>query len=682
MVEMDRIQAVLSVLAAISAVLYPLYALLKKERSLAGVYLLLALGFTSFVEVCDLLALLHPERTAFWKKCTIFGESLLPATWFLFTSVYAREGGARSLAFRQRITLGISFLLVLIPAFAPVHAIFYSPDLSQEKMLFLGTWGFYFYLALLTFFITCLVNLEVTLVTASRASRWNIKYEVLGTGALLAALIFYYSQGLLYRTINMSLMPVRTLAILAAVLFIAYAQLRRREVVRIRVSRTLAYKSLVILGVGIYLVGLGLMGEGLKYFGASFQKSLVVALAFIIGLVFLTALFSETVKRKIKVFLYKNFYQNKYDYRLQWLQFTDRLSHFHTGEELYGGILSAYCETFGMGCGCLYLAEHETDKFVPTAGMELTEPMDRIFADQNSMIGFLRESKWVLNVEEGIPGKACEDIDFLRIRNFTFVIPLFAREMLEGFILLGRPLNRNESYNFEDYDLMKTLARQTCSAITNLRLSDQLVQAREMEAIGKISAFVIHDLKNLVYTLSLMTDNAKDYIADPEFQHDMLESLDNTIGKMRVLIDKLKYLPEKNVLQKEPTNLLEMAREAAAMVPVEILVTGEPVSACLDREEMQKVVLNLLINAVDAMGGEGPVTVAVGDDGRAYIRVTDSGTGIPADVMPSLFRPFTTTKKKGLGIGLYQCKQIVEAHDGKIEVDTEVGAGTTFTVRL
>ena len=678
--NVNLLQLILSFAAGVCAVSYPLYSLFRKEKTLAGFFLFLAFLSTAVLEFSDILSLLSDEPFL-WKRCSLIAEGFLPATWLSFTLLYARDEKLKSPSISQRVLVAFSLVPAALPLVFPVELFFYSPDLTLERMLFLGTWGFAYYLVLLVWLIISLINLEVTLTSASITSRWKIKFEIFGAGFLLAALIFYYSQGLLYRTINMNLIPVRTVALLVAVLLVAYAQLRRNEGARIQVARTLVYKSVVLVTVGVYLISLGLMGEGLRFFGEPFKRAMVVAIGFISGIVFLVALFSETVKRKINVFLYKNFYQNKYDYRLQWLQFTDRLSNFNSGEQLLSSIIAGYCETFGMGCGCLFLAEHENDRFSLAATLEM-EQIDRLFSGKDELILFLVERKWVVNLFEGLPGIDSGTVNFLRRKDMAFVIPLFAQDVLEGIIILGRPLNRNESYNFEDYDLMKTFARQTSWAITNLRLSDQLVQAREMEAIGKISAFVIHDLKNLVYTLSLVTDNAKDYIADPEFQHDMLESLDNTIGKMRVLIDKLKYLPEKNVLQKESTDLLGMAKEAAGLIPVEIQVTGEPVTVLLDREEMQKVVINLLINAVDAMGGEGPVTLEVGDDGRPFIRVRDRGAGIPTEFMPCLFRPFTTTKKKGLGIGLYQCKQIVEAHDGKIEVETELGSGTTFTVRI
>ncbi|KAF0221820.1 MAG: integral membrane sensor signal transduction histidine [Geobacteraceae bacterium] len=680
-VHIDGIQTTLSSAAILLAVVFSVYSLCRRDRSAITFILFAALSCTAALESFDLLAILYPERLLFWKKLALVAESCLPLAWLLFSLTYARQGELRSISLLQRIFLSLSLLFVVTALTFPIQSFYYSPDFNQERMLFLGDTGYVFYIATLVYLIVALINLEMTLANASHASRWKIKFEILGTGFLLSLLIFYYSQGLLYRTINMNLVPVRSVALLVAVVLTAYSQLRRGDGVKIYVSRNLFYKSVVMFAIGLYLIGLGLIGEGMKYFGESFQRSMVMAIAFVAGIGLLVGLLSETVKRKVKVFLYKNFYQNKYDYRNQWLQFTDRLSSSKTGGELLTSILSGYCETFGMGCGALFLNDNDRDGYYLAARLEI-EPATTFFNRNDSVIEYMIERKWVVNVCEGIPATGTKMGEFFRINAVSFVIPLFLNDVMDGFIMLGKPLNRDETYNFEDYDLMKTFARQASSAILNLHLSDQLAQAREMEAIGRVSSFVIHDLKNLVYTVSLIVDNARDYIAEPEFQQDMLESLSNTVAKMKTLISRLKTLPEKNALQKESADLLQLVTDTAALVKgAEIRVTGSPVIAEVDQDELQKVALNLLLNAVDATGGEGPVTVEVGGGDQAFIRVRDEGCGISDDFLRRhLFTPFKTTKKKGMGIGLYQCKQIVEAHGGKIEVLSEVGKGAVFTV--
>jgi putative PEP-CTERM system histidine kinase len=196
---------------------------------------------------------------------------------------------------------------------------------------------------------------------------------------------------------------------------------------------------------------------------------------------------------------------------------------------------------------------------------------------------------------------------------------------------------------------------------------------------------MIHDLKNHVHTLSLVLGNAKEHISDPEFQQDMLVSLKNTTARMKTLISRFKELPRKASLRPEPADLLQMASQVASGIAgQEIRISGLPVHARVDLEQFPKVLTNLMLNAVDATQGKGPVTVEVGStDNGVFIRFEDKGCGIPEDFFSQhLFSPFKTSKKSGLGIGLYHSRQIVEAHDGRIEAISEEGKGSVFTVWL
>lgn len=677
------IQSAISITALLLVAACSVFSLWKSERRLPVYVLLFALIATSVLELFDLLATSFPGTVMFWKRYALMAEALLPCAWLLFSLTHARQLEIKLVPRLQRFLVVFSLAFPITVLTLPVDTFFYSPDFATERILFLNNTGFVFYVGLLVYMIVSLINLEATFSNASLISRWKIKFEVIGAGFFLAVLIFYYSQGLLYRTINMQFLPIRSLALVVALLMVSYSRLMRGNGVRIAVSRNMAYKSVVLFVVGSYLVALGMLGEGLKYFGEPFQRTMAVAFAFFAGLFLLFILLSETVKRKIRVFLHKNFYQSKYDYRTQWLQFTDRLSSSKSGDELLTSILAGYCETFGMGCGALFTYDAELGGYRVAARIEVSR-QDIVFNRADPLISQMAGQAWVINANEDSVTLSADHEGFFKVNEITFLVPLLSREGMDAFVAVGKPLNRDESYNYEDYDLMKTFGRQASSAIMNLRLSEQLARSREMEAIGRVSTFVLHDLKNLVYTLSLITDNARDYMDDPEFQHDMLDSLTNTVSRMKVMISRLNNLPEKNVLNRESVDLLALTHETAKVISNgDVIITGAPTTAECDRDELQKVVLNLLVNALEATDGRGPVTVEVGDTNDPFIRVKDEGCGIPEDFLRSrIFSPFSSTKKKGLGIGLFQCKQIVEAHGGRIEVNSREGAGSVFTVWL
>ncbi len=679
------IQIASTALALVLAIVFAAWILMHRNRDVSAYALSAGLLACVALEVFDLAALLDPGGLEIWKRGALFSEALLPPAWLIFSQTFSREGGLRRLSLLQKTLLALSpVFLVSVLFFAPGE-FFYAPDFPDEMILFLGRAGYIFYIGVLLFLVFALVNLERTLIFLSRPEQWKVKFEIVGAGALLAMLVVYYSQGILYRSIDMSLMPARTGALIFAIIMMGYSRLRRGEAVRIQVSRDMAYRSVVILAVGLYLIGLGLIGEGMRYFGEAYQRTLFVGISFLFGVGVLVLFLSESVKRKIKVFLHKNFYQSKYDYRTQWLRFTERLSSARNETELQKAILSVFSEIFAVKGALLFLKDGEGGTYRVRANHEMRE--NRLVLDgENSLVRYLRDKpSWIFSVRDDSPRIRIENRNFLERDQVSFVIPLQFDRKLEGFIALGESINRNESYTYEDYDLMKVMARQATAAILSLKLAEQLSTSREMAAIGKVSAFVMHDLKNVVSNLGLTAENAGEYIGDPEFQKDMLETLTGSVGKMKTMISRLKNLEEKTELNLETYDLMEIIlKEARSFSSHEIQVLGQSVQARIDRMEFSKVILNLILNGLEACERKSPVMVEVGQNkAGAFVKIADRGCGMSEDyIKQRLFKAFETTKKKGFGIGLYQCRNIVEAHGGSIEVGSRLGKGSEFIVSL
>ncbi|MCD6187985.1 MAG: PEP-CTERM system histidine kinase PrsK, partial [Desulfuromusa sp.] len=305
-------------------------------------------------------------------------------------------------------------------------------------------------------------------------------------------------------------------------------------------------------------------------------------------------------------------------------------------------------------------------------------------SDTDPLIVKLREKDWIVNLKENPAELKGSLIESLEDVDAFLIVPLFFDEELAGFIVMGGQINVAEELTYEDYDLLRMLSRQAIATVQGLRLSEQLSTTRELAAIGRISTFVLHDLKNQVSGLSLMLDNARDYIDDPDFQQDMLETVGNTVENMKILISRLKNIKEKPDLVISSVALNKIIQDAVETAGSNIEVNGTLVQVAVDEEEIYKVILNLLINAAEATENNLPVLVEYGKrDQLAFIEVSDSGCGMSADFIENrLFKPFETTKKHGFGIGLYQCKQIVESHGGKIEVKSVDGEGTIFTILL
>lgn len=651
-----------------------LLGVMRDERSRASGALALALLLSAGLEALDLLTLLYPESVQAWRMAGLLVEGALGPAWVWFTALFARNYEEGRLPGTQRTLILLSCLMLPWAGYLAAQGAYFAPDFATEGLLFLLPGSFYFYIGFAVCCVAALLNIEATLAAAVHHRRWKIKFILLGAVSILAALILYYSQSLLHRSIDMSLAGLRSLALLLGSAMMWFSDLRRGPEVRISFSRRLAFKSVVLVAAGLYLVGLGLLGEGARLFGDDLGRAVLLVVSFLAGLGLLVIFLSDTVRRKIRLFLQMHFYGEKYDYRIQWVQFTQHLASARTQSELQQAALSACCETFGIVGAGLFLFDHDRKLYLPASLVEM-DSHEGGFGEDSALVTELESRRSVLraaDVDDSSPWLA----------RAGFAIPIFREDVLDGFVLLGRPINPREEYDEEDFELMDTMARHISSALLNMRLLDQLARSREMEIMGKVSAFVLHDLKNHVYTLSLMADNAQKHIGNPEFQKDMVDSLGSTVGKMKILISQLKGLPDRHTLKREPVGLLSLAREATRPLPQERLdFQGPDVRVMIDSAEMGKVILNLCLNALEASTAGQSVSVTVGDEPEPFVRVTDHGVGIAKEFMAGgLFEPFKSTKAKGMGIGLYQCKQIVEAHGGRIEVRSAPDEGSEFIV--
>lgn len=679
MKELTPILALITLVAICAALSFAVRMLLgcvRGERSRASGVLALSLGLVSALEILDLLSLLNPSELETWRPAALVVEGALGPAWVWFTALFARDYEDGRLPWTQRGFLALSSLMLPWAIFLAVHGAYFAPDFVTEHLLFLLPGSFYFYIGLSLCCVVALFNIEATMAGAVHHRRWKIKFILVGAVSILAALLLYYSQALLYRSIDMGLAGLRSLAVLLGAGMMWFSDVRRGPEVRIGFSSRLAFKSVVLVAAGLYLVGLGLLGEGARILGDELGRTVLLGLSFVAGLGMVLLFLSDRVRRKIRLFLQLHFYGEKYDYRMQWVQFTQYLSSARSQPELHQAALMACCETFGVVGAALFLLDHGSRTYGPVSLVE-TDPREGGFDEGSRLAAALRTSRAVVrtaDVDDGSPWMeaAC------------FAIPIFRDDTLDGFVLLGPSINQQEEYDEEDFELMDTMARHISSALLNMRLTEQLARSREMEVMGKVSTFVLHDLKNHVYTLSLMADNARKFMANPDFQKDLVDSLGSTVGKMKILIAQLKGLPDRQTLKRAPIGLLTMAREATRLLRQERLsFAGEDVVVPVDAEEMGKVALNLCLNALEASAEGRPVVITSGATPEPFLRVADQGVGIPDEFIKSgLFEPFKSTKAKGMGIGLYQCKQIVEAHGGRIDVKSVVGQGSEFTVWL
>jgi putative PEP-CTERM system histidine kinase len=230
------------------------------------------------------------------------------------------------------------------------------------------------------------------------------------------------------------------------------------------------------------------------------------------------------------------------------------------------------------------------------------------------------------------------------------------------------------------------------------QLRDQIAreaESRQFESFVRLSAILTHDLKNAIEALSLTVTNMERHFENAEFRADAMQTLRGATENLRAVVARLSQpVTTLSGEHKRPraVDLIPMLRRVIAMTAAQaqthetVIKLPESLYAIVDIDRMQKVVENLIINALEAMGTKsGKLTIEAGtvNAGKVFFSVTDTGDGMSTRFMEErLFHPFATTKKRGVGLGLYTCREVVRANGGTIEVASQQGAGTTFRVVL
>jgi putative PEP-CTERM system histidine kinase len=274
----------------------------------------------------------------------------------------------------------------------------------------------------------------------------------------------------------------------------------------------------------------------------------------------------------------------------------------------------------------------------------------------------------------------------LMAAGLILAVPLCTQGRLIGVLLVGA--ERTEaSYTEEDFDLLTTLGEQAASATATVQLSERLAQSRAFEGFNRLSSFIIHDLKNSVSALSMLTQNARQRFDEPAFRVDALKTLTRTVERMQKLVGRLSSRQAATEFEFESVPLDELVRDTVASFPLTSALHRElalesAASIRGDTDAIQRVIQNLITNAAEAMDGEGTITIRVcRHDDMVTCAITDTGCGMSEKfIRTSLFVPFQTTKKGGWGIGLYQAREIMAAHAGRIDVSSLEGRGTTVTL--
>lgn len=679
---------VLTVSSLALAVLAGLLWLIKRDsplfRSLAT-----AIALTGCVGAWGGLTFLDSSRATLWHGLVWLGQAFQPAA-ILYVCIALmdplRTEQIRATRWRARAMAAVGGLLAA--AVIAMGVVGGSAGPSGTGLLDSPTAGRVVSSFLIMALVLDLAYLEQSLRLLRDPLRYRLKFILIGLGAVAGVQIYHASQLLGVPVEEAQAVLVSGFGSLLAMGLIAVGLLRTRlheAQASIYVAPGVVYGSVTFVVIGLYLIAVGLVGEVIRYSGLPLGEVLsrLAMLAALLAL--LVAAVSRSARVRVNRWVARHFYHAKYDYRAKWLEVTDAFQECHTTEAVLDRFLDILSRTFGAPRISVWM-HYESDGQFHLVRSTVSDGAVPPLAAGHPVVARLRGRDELLDLEVMGLRAGGPDDRFLACTQAELCVPIQSSGELLGFIALGRD-ERGERYHYDDYLLLRAIAHHVGMLLVLSRQTEERRAAVGLEALHRFSAFCLHDLKNLTAGLSLVVQNATVHGHDPAFQQSAMKTVSATVRKMTALMEKLS-LKVRHETPWQAVDVGAMIRDTVASVKMPVCVDlgaleAPPVAVRAVREELQQVFLNLLLNARQAAGEQGQVSIHAGRDGQ-MIRVTvaDNGPGIPPDRLRTLFQPFQTTKAGGLGIGLYQCKRILESHQGSIHIMSTVGQGTTIYVML
>ncbi|HWU95337.1 MAG TPA: XrtA/PEP-CTERM system histidine kinase PrsK, partial [Sphingomonas sp.] len=480
---------------------------------------------------------------------------------------------------------------------------------------------------------------------------------------------------------------LRGFAYLAIALAIGTA-LQRRGEWKIEVSRAVTYQSLSLVAIGAYFALLALATSAIATIGGANAR--VLQTAFVLGstAAILTLVANSWLRAWLKVKLAKHLFRHRYDYRTEWMRFTETLGAPQGGATLDERIVKAIADLTespagvllvpdagGLGVGASWNWDHAT---LPIAS-------DTALGGHLQLTGRIVELDPVRRNQDHIDAVAVPQW-MLDLPEAWVIVPLPHLAELAGAILLARP-PIDRALDWEDFDLLKVAGRQVASYLAEAKAQDALAEAQRFDEFNRRFAFILHDIKNLVSQLTLTARNAERHADNPEFRADMVATLQSSAERMNGLLARLSQHHRGRPEAPHAIEVVALVERVAGQRKGQHPVVTSGVRSAIahaDPASLEQLLGHLLQNAIDASPANEPVMLAVSADGeRVAIDVVDQGCGMsPAFIRDKLFKPFVSSKEGGFGIGAFEARQLAHGMEGRIEVTSREGKGTRFRVIL
>ncbi|WP_226610762.1 XrtA/PEP-CTERM system histidine kinase PrsK [Marinobacter nauticus] len=524
--------------------------------------------------------------------------------------------------------------------------------------------------------------------------RSSMKYLCIGVATIFAFDFFMYADALLFGQVADSFWNARGFVNAALMpLFAINVVNTRKQPVDFQLSRSAVFHAGTLIFAGGYLLLLAIGGYYVRALGGEWGEALQV-LFITVSLAFLvTLLLSRRIRGRLMVFISQNFFDYKYDYRDEWLKLTKELANLSNEPPLPERVVRILAGLVESNAGALWIKGEQKD-FHLKASVNIATPKYTIIDEDSDMVKFFKDREWIIDLseyrEDPVSYNLLEIPDSItKTPEAWLVIPLYLDNELYGIAMVGAPYARVE-LNWENFDLIKVVARQTCNLIAQNDAQNRLSRAMQFEAVSKASAFMVHDLKTLIAQLSLLVKNAPKHRNNPAFIDDMIATTDHAVRKMSNLVDHIRKPSSGADEQRAPIDLTQLVRELiednSRRSPAPMLLGAPPaIQVCADKEQLRSVLGHLISNAQDATAPTGEITLNLKTaKGSVVLFIQDTGSGMTEEfIRTRLFKPFESTKGlTGMGIGAYQAREYIQELGGSIDVTSEPGLGSCFSVRI
>jgi putative PEP-CTERM system histidine kinase len=609
------------------------------------------------------------------------GETLRNLAWLGVTyTLFARDGRHASMAPIRPMLVVLALLELLQPA------------------LLLLAWRFSDVAAVVIGALVMVHNLYVGAMGAARSMiRWTCAALALLWGYdLNYYTIAYLGSGHEGWSFPLELTSLRGVALVAFANLLAIGVVRQGSNQRLSPSRAVAFQSLSLLVIGIYLVVMVGASRSLAWLGAG--PAHFVQLAFALGSTALCIAFlpSSRLRGWLKVTVAKHFFQHRYDYRAEWLRFSETIGRAGPTEPaLPERVIKVLADITDAPCGVLILPDDTGHMTVAARWQWRTLDIPAQVLPREAMAFFERDG-FIVDLDAVRAGvdhdgeRAIIPQWLLDEERAWAIVPLLHFGRLAGVVMLGRP-SFARTLDWEDFDLLRVVGRQLASHLAEHASQHALLEAAQFEDFNRRIAFVMHDIKNLASQLGLLAHNAERHADNPAFRADMLITLRNASDRLGGLLARLsRYGAAGGVSGGAEVlgavTLKPLLERVAAGYPGARITIDAPAScvATANSETLEQVLRHLVQNALDASEPNSAIEIRASAIGfEAVIEVIDFGCGMSAEFMRTgLFKPFVSTKPGGFGIGAFESRELVQAMRGRLEAESRLGLGSRFVVRL